>query len=201
MTFSINIGVPLGTHDPADDVTPMRTNYANISSFLAVDHVAPGATDNGRHKQVGFPAKVAQAVPVSDEAGVVFTAAGVADTPRPQLMFLNKNASLPISTIRAYALINGISGLVIAGQSFNCTSSKISTGLYSIALTAGAVAPGSLFYGVLVTPGTINNSDGTVMTAGYGNTTDAGFRVSFAKPSSAFDRRDPDNFTVQVIQI
>lgn len=52
MSFPINVNVPNGPNNPSDDQPEMKTNYANISGFLSVDHVNPGATFNGIHKQV-----------------------------------------------------------------------------------------------------------------------------------------------------
>ena len=52
MSFPINTGIPAAPNNPADDQPIMRQNYANISGFLAIDHVAPGAVNDGYHQQV-----------------------------------------------------------------------------------------------------------------------------------------------------
>ena len=52
MSFPINTGIPAAPNNPADDQPIMRQNYANISGFLAVDHVAPGTINDGYHQQV-----------------------------------------------------------------------------------------------------------------------------------------------------
>lgn len=52
MSFPINTAIPNLPNNPVNDVPLMKTNFANISGFLAVDHVAPGATNAGIHNQV-----------------------------------------------------------------------------------------------------------------------------------------------------
>lgn len=55
MSFPINVNIPAATNDPADDQPIIMSNFANISGFLSVDHVAPGtASTAGIHKQVHF---------------------------------------------------------------------------------------------------------------------------------------------------
>jgi len=51
MTFPINTTIPGANNDPADDQPLMQQNFGNINSYLSVDHVTPGATGNGFHKQ------------------------------------------------------------------------------------------------------------------------------------------------------
>ena len=57
MTFPINVNIPNAPNDPADDQPLMKQNFANISGFLSVDHVAPGAVGAGKHAQVELPFK------------------------------------------------------------------------------------------------------------------------------------------------
>lgn len=52
MSFPINTAIPNLPNNPVNDVPLMQTNFANISGFLGVDHVAPGATNAGIHQQV-----------------------------------------------------------------------------------------------------------------------------------------------------
>lgn len=53
MSFPINTGIPAANNDPADDQPIMQQNFANISGFLSVDHVAPGTSlTAGYHQQV-----------------------------------------------------------------------------------------------------------------------------------------------------
>lgn len=52
MSFPINTQIPNAPNDPADDQPEMKKNFVNINSFLKVDHVDPGAANNGYHKQI-----------------------------------------------------------------------------------------------------------------------------------------------------
>jgi hypothetical protein len=54
MSFPINTAIPNLPNNPVNDVPLMKTNFTNISGFLAVDHVAAGATNAGIHNQVHF---------------------------------------------------------------------------------------------------------------------------------------------------
>lgn len=56
MTFPIDTTIPNAPNDPADDQPKMKSNFSNISSFVSVDHIAPGLTNNGKHKQVQLKA-------------------------------------------------------------------------------------------------------------------------------------------------
>jgi hypothetical protein len=52
MSYPINTQIPNGPNDPADDQNLIRQNFGNIANYLAVDHVAAGAIDNGYHTVV-----------------------------------------------------------------------------------------------------------------------------------------------------
>jgi len=52
VTFSINVGIPNVNNDPNDDCPLIQQNFSNISSFLAVNHVAPGSSGAGKHSVV-----------------------------------------------------------------------------------------------------------------------------------------------------
>lgn len=52
MSFPIDITIPNAPNDPADDQPKIKDNFANINSFLSVDHISPGAVNNGKHLQV-----------------------------------------------------------------------------------------------------------------------------------------------------
>ena len=56
MTFPINTGIPSANNDPADDQPLIQQNFSNINGYLNVDHVLPGASGNGYHKQSTYTA-------------------------------------------------------------------------------------------------------------------------------------------------
>lgn len=57
MSFPINVNIPNTPNDPADDQPEIKKNFANISGYLTVDHIAPGALNNGFHKVIHQPAQ------------------------------------------------------------------------------------------------------------------------------------------------
>ena len=66
MSYPINGAIPAANNDPADDQPEMQTNYANIKSYLSVDHKTPGTADDGFHTAVhllngGTPATLSSA--------------------------------------------------------------------------------------------------------------------------------------------
>lgn len=88
MSFPINVNIPDAPNDPADDQPRMKANYANISGFLSVDHVAPGTTGDGFHKVVTFNSNNVPAFPLTK--GVLFTN----NAPTiPQLFYYTGNAA------------------------------------------------------------------------------------------------------------
>lgn len=52
--FYIDPTIPAANNDPADDQPIMQTNFANINSYLQVDHTNPGIAGAGYHNQVTF---------------------------------------------------------------------------------------------------------------------------------------------------
>jgi len=55
MTFPINTTVPAAGNNPSVDQQPIQTNFANINSYLGVDHTSPGTNPgDGQHNQVTF---------------------------------------------------------------------------------------------------------------------------------------------------
>lgn len=54
MSYPIDGTIPNAPNNPADDQPLMKDNFANIKSFLTVDHIAPGAAKNGYHNVVRF---------------------------------------------------------------------------------------------------------------------------------------------------
>jgi hypothetical protein len=52
MSYPINVNIPNGPNDPADDQNLIRQNFGNIFNYVSVDHIAPGASNNGYHSVV-----------------------------------------------------------------------------------------------------------------------------------------------------
>ena len=55
MSFPINTTIPATGNNPSVDQQPMQTNFANINSYLSIDHTTPGTNPgDGQHNQVTF---------------------------------------------------------------------------------------------------------------------------------------------------
>lgn len=55
MSFPINTTIPAAGNNPSLDQQPMQQNFANINSYLGVDHTTPGTNPgDGQHNQVTF---------------------------------------------------------------------------------------------------------------------------------------------------
>ena len=149
MSFPIDVTIPAANNDPADDQPLMQQNFANISSFLAVDHIAPGTIGDGFHKQITY---FTENIPgaVTDPVSIGFTANAAllpstsnSATTVAQEFYKNNNGIFPTSALRAFALFTNAPGPVIPiSNGFNVVSINNATAAlmqtYTITLTAGA---------------------------------------------------------------
>lgn len=143
MSFSIDVTIPNAPNDPSDDQPKMKQNYANISGFLTVDHVDPGAPGNGFHKQVTYFTENTPAVPL-DPTSVSFTAnatlllpiATSSATTIAQEFFRNANGIFPISCIRAFGsfVTTGVVGPITVSNGFNVNGISFLAGVYDVTL-------------------------------------------------------------------
>ena len=147
MSYPINVSIPATGHTPAQDYNGMRTNYAHIDSYLSVDHVDPGESGNGTHKQVTLHTSATPAVQ-SGTTSVVYSKAGVTTSPTVQLFYNNSqvdtispvNDPFPLSIIKAFARFNGTTGGIIGGCATNISSIvRNSTGNYTVTLKNNVV--------------------------------------------------------------
>lgn len=94
MTFPINTTIPAAGNNPSNDQQPMQTNFANINSYLGIDHTTPGTNPgDGQHKQVTF--HLNQAAP-SFANGVSGLYANLVSS-ASQLFFQNSNGSVQLT--------------------------------------------------------------------------------------------------------
>lgn len=121
MTYPINVNIPAANNDPADDQPLMQTNFANINSYLQVDHTNPATTGAGEHKQVTFNSNNVPAIPTSPP--VLFTNNDAFST--PQLFFYSGNAAK--SSNQYVASTNGstylLGGIIVKWGSGNANQS------------------------------------------------------------------------------
>ncbi len=65
MSYPINPNIPATNDDPADDQPIMQRNFSSINGFLGVDHINPGTTGDGFHKQITFYSNNPPTVPTT----------------------------------------------------------------------------------------------------------------------------------------
>jgi hypothetical protein len=152
VNFNINGLIPAGPNDPADDQPIMQQNYANTKSYLAVDHIIPGAVGAGFHQKVTFnsaPNPIPSA-PI-DPISVEYTNVGVADNSKQQLYWRNENAIYPLSALKAFANFPTGNGAIVPYNSFNIASISGVGGVYTITI-ASKVIKSTIKPIILITP-------------------------------------------------
>jgi hypothetical protein len=102
MSYPIDTTIPAAGNFPGDDQPLMQTNFANISSYLQVDHTNPSATNAGQHKEVTFASNNVPTPPVSPP--VLFTNT-VSPSTIPQLFWYSGS-----STASSAQYVNSVSG-------------------------------------------------------------------------------------------
>lgn len=166
MTFPIDTTIPAANNDPADDQPGMKDNFANINSYLQVDHTDPANPGAGQHAQVTFNANNVPATPTIPP--ILFT--NTLNT-NPGLFFYSGSAA---SGANQYSIPTGSSGTTGSFMTFGGMIVKfgrvtINNGNSSAAVTfPGGGFPNSTC-GVWATPnfsgaGLSNNIDGATVT-------------------------------------
>ena len=134
---SYNPSIPAANNNPSADQSPMQQNFSAIYTWTGVDHYALNNADYyGWHQQVTFPVEVAQDSQI-DPSSVLYTAAGATST-HANLFYKNVDGTFPISGVRAFGCISSAGAVV--GNASNLTSAQVSTGVYTVTLSANAVA-------------------------------------------------------------
>lgn len=108
MSFSYDPTLPNPPDDPADDVDQMQVNSQSISDLISVDHVGFNTAGGGEHDQVTFNNKNVPGAQ-TDPKSVLYTDSGTASTVS-QLLYINQNATFPVSALRAFVNFTGTSG-------------------------------------------------------------------------------------------
>ncbi len=155
MTFPINTAIPNANNDPADDVTPMNTNFVNINDYLQVDHVAPGSQGlpgnggAGTHEQVTYNNKNNQAAQ-TDPTSVSYTTDGsvlsgftpAAANTTANLVFRNQRGIFPGSVIKAFGVFPSRStvGAVNLTNGINVDNIQSLSGPFRLEITLKANA-------------------------------------------------------------
>lgn len=194
-TFSY-FNVPIGSNAPKNDQPNMLTNAASISSLIDVDHVSFNVANGGYHKQVTFNSTASPSTP-SGLVSIGYTAAGVADNTKPQLMWKNSAMTIPVAPVKAWGCytVDG-SFNITAVQSTNINSvTRSSQGVYAVIVNSGVIT-GSGF-GIQIS--SQDNGSGGVYITGYRITGTGTFNLYFS--GSGGSLLDPKGFTFSVIQV
>ncbi len=148
--YTYNNNIPFASNNPSTDQPNMQTNTNSISALIGVDHVGfnssgSGAGGNGgHHLQVTFDQTTTQTTP-SNPQTILYTAAGTADATTPQAFFVNKNATVPISLIKAFVVFSFTGSSITILNKYNVTGVTFSAGpLYNVTTTSGAISGGSV---------------------------------------------------------
>lgn len=201
MTFDINTLVPFGPHVPKSDVPEMRQNFDHINSGVAVDHVAPGATNNWQHKFVRFPSYQLPPGPILD-ASVVYTQAFVdagnvqktAFSGLPNLTFQNQKGALPLANIKSYGCFSfdGImTCTILNGYNFNPT---FGLGDTWFTITMPAPLTGSNDYAVLMS--CVLNNQNDFISSSYSIVDATSFKLFFRQASNPYFPKNGISFVV-----
>lgn len=193
MSLMINTTIPAAGNSPSNDQPLIMGNFVNINAFLGIDLVGPGKPGNGFHQQVTLYQENAPSGPPTDPTSIIYSAAGVAST-IAELQYQNQNVTLPLSTVKAYALCS-VAGIV-SSQSFNVTSvTRMGlTSTFNVVIPANVCT--GLNYGVMVSP--MNNS----LALSYQVTITGATTFSITFTISATGAQSiPTNFAFQVIQV
>lgn len=137
MTFPIDTTIPATNNNPSNDQPKMQTNFANINSYVQVDHVNPSATGAGYHEQVTFNANNVPGSLPSNSVAVSYTNAGTASASSDSF-FRNGSGIFRLNLLRACGSFTTSASPTLA-TSYNCASiSGSSGGPTLVTLTAGA---------------------------------------------------------------
>ncbi len=106
--FTFSTTEPAANSNPGGVSRPaMQTNNVSTNDILAVDHVTFNNITGGQHKQVTYVNTSSPATPTSP-TGIAFTTPGIADASAPQNSFINKNTTICMTVIRAFAAFTTI---------------------------------------------------------------------------------------------
>ncbi len=195
MSYPINVNIPATGHTPAQDYNGMRANYSNIDSYLSVDHVDPGDSGNGTHKQVTLYTTAAPGAQ-SNPSSIVYTVNGTANASVVELYYKNATVASPLSSIRGWASFAGASGTTSASS--NVTSvTRTGAGVYNVVMSS--LVSGTNFV-VIVSCSGVNSTPTVPLLGGYSITGSGAFTI-YTVSASNNTARDPVSVSFCVLQI
>lgn len=196
--FPFNVTVPAANNNPSADQNPMRINNVSTNDILAVDHITFEAENGGTHKQTAFSQFSLGTLPpaiTSPQPSVAYPAAGVAANTVSQYYFRNFLGNFLLSSMRAYALCNGVAGGIVASQQFNVVSViRTGTGQYTVTLVANSTS--TINYSVFISA---RGNQALFLRSDYNITGISTFTLAFLNTANV--PTDPVQFSFQVLQI
>jgi hypothetical protein len=141
MSFNYFPNIPFAQNNPSNDQPNMETNTNSISNLISVNHVGFNMTSSGQHLRCDFKGvnPPVGSPTLADSSLFTNTTALGASPTNAGLFFQNANATFHFP-IRAWGWIIETGG-VNSNQAWNVASAVlISTGLYEITLSTGAVS-------------------------------------------------------------
>ncbi len=202
--YSIDVTIPAANNDPADDQPLMKQNFANISAYVAVDHVDAGNQNAGQHKQVNIPANVIPGALPTALAGVLYTQPGVAAPAASQMAYKSSLGTFPLSCVRAFGSCTVIGATVTTNNMFNLNGTvntrvtRSANGNFLVNLVTDAVS--STDYGVLVSC-QLRNDFAVGAIAGYTINNITQFQLNFTVLNGGQTAANPAFFSFVVYQI
>jgi hypothetical protein len=106
MPFDFTNTTPAASEAPAQSQPKMLQNFQSTETILAVDHVTFNNATGGQHKQVTYVDILTPAAPTGDTS-IGYADEGVADPGTPEHYWKNRNATFPLSAIKAFGVFVG----------------------------------------------------------------------------------------------
>lgn len=141
MSFPFTNTAPAANMPPSQSQPLMLQNFASTNSILAVDHVTFNNTAGGQHTKVTYNTVISPTAPTGDTS-IGYTNVGIADPGTPQQYWKNRNATFPISAIKAFGVFAATSfaPVTLLLNSFNIASITSSGSTFTITLNNLVVA-------------------------------------------------------------
>lgn len=196
--YTYNNNIPLSTDTPSISQGQLKTNCESVFSILEQDLYGFGNNNGGTHQQVTFPINNLPGAQ-SGLSSVEYTQPGSADPASSQLFFKNSRFVVPLSPIKAFALVTVNTGVnpQSLSNSYNITSvTRSSAGSYGVIMSiTGLTASYAIITTAAYTPSVRAN-----ITSTYNITNATTFDLLFQRADNSTGW-DPPSFSFIVLQV
>lgn len=200
MTYTFYNMIPAANNNPSNDQPLMLVNNQSTQSIIAVDHIGFNAANGGYHTIIH------QGPQGSDPAAITGFGQTYTKTIGGDVVLFyesgngvvtqltSSTGTSPSLSLKAWALVNGVTGAIIGGQSIGVASViRNSTGNYTVTLSP-VLADAN--YGVI--PQCTVNSGFTSLNIAYSVTDSSHFNLSCIQPATG-NAKDPISLTFIVL--